>query len=213
MKITKIEQQIKDKTRYNIYIDGEFAFGLYDTSLLEFQITSNIELEEKEVEKIRAFDEFLYGKRLAYNYLAYKPRTEKEVRTKLKFKKISESSCDKVIEDLQRLKFIDDSKYARNYVEMKSRSKGMGRNMLFMKMIQKGLNKEKIDESLKESFSTETEISSGVSLIRKYAKKHKLKTKDELRNKAFRYMVSRGYSYDVIEMIMKYYLDELENEK
>ena len=213
MKITKIEQQIKDKTRYNIYLDGEFAFGLYDTSLLEFQISSGDELDEKKLEEIRTFDEFLYGKRVAYNYLAYKPRTEKEVRSKLRFKKISENSTNRVIEDLQRLKFLDDSKYAKNYVEMKSQQKGMGRNMLFMKMMQKGLKKESIEETLKENFSTENEISSGVNLLRKYAKKNHLNTKDELRNKAFKYMFSRGYGFDVIETIMKYYLEEMEGEK
>ncbi len=212
MKITKIEQQKKDKTRYNIYLDGDFAFGLYDVSLLEFQISSGDELDDKKLEEIRTFDEFLYGKRVAYNYLAYKPRTEKEVRSKLRLKKISETSSDKVIEDLQRLKFLDDEKYAKNYVEMKSRQKGLGRKMLFMKMMQKGLKKDSIEETLKENFSTENEISSGVNLLRKYAKKNKLKTKDELRNKAFKYMFSRGYGYDVIEMVLKYYLEELENE-
>ncbi|CAN5569755.1 recombination regulator RecX [soil metagenome] len=209
MKITKIEQQKKDKTRYNIHLDGEYAFGLYDTSLLEFQICSGDDLEDSKLEEIKAFDEFLYGKRVAYNYLAYKPRTEKEVRSKLRLKKISELSTDKVITELQRQKFLDDDKYAKNYVEIKSQQKGMGRNMLFMKMMQKGLKKESIEETLKENFSNETEISSGVTLLRKYAKKNKLVTKDELRNKAFRYMFSRGYGFDVIETVMKYYLEEI----
>ena len=99
MKITKIEVQKKDKHRYNIFLDGSFAFGLYEDSVLKYGLRTKDELDEKKIKEMREFDEFGYGKKAAYSFLAYKPRSKKELVKKLKQKKIS----DKIIEDIIKI--------------------------------------------------------------------------------------------------------------
>ena len=96
MKITAIEKQ-KKEGRYNIYLDGEFAFGLYKESIFDFGLRVNDELDENKITEIRECDETGFGKKVAYGFLNFKQRTEKEVRKKLKEKKISPKSTDKII--------------------------------------------------------------------------------------------------------------------
>ena len=41
MIVTEIKQQKKDKSRYSVYIDGEFAFGLIMDDILYFKLKDN----------------------------------------------------------------------------------------------------------------------------------------------------------------------------
>ena len=72
MKITGIEQQKKDKTRYNFFIDGGYMFALYDDTILKYGLRKGDALDEKQIKEMREYDEYNYGKRVAYNYLSYR---------------------------------------------------------------------------------------------------------------------------------------------
>src|SRR3972149_11751663 len=82
MKITDIAAQ-KKRERFNIFLDGEFAFGVS----AELRFTKKLEvgqnLTQKEVESIVEADqtERLFNK--ALRFLSYRPRSEKEVRDDL----------------------------------------------------------------------------------------------------------------------------------
>ncbi len=135
MKITKIEAQKKDRHRYNIFIDGSFAFGLYEDSVLKYGLRSGDELNEKKIIEMREFDEFGYGKKAAYSFLAYKPRSKKDLVKKLKQKKVSDKIIDDIIELLEKQKYLNDEIYARNYLEDKLNSKPIGKRLAKMKLL------------------------------------------------------------------------------
>ncbi|MCU0372611.1 MAG: RecX family transcriptional regulator, partial [Ignavibacteria bacterium] len=164
MKITGIEHQKKDG-RFNIFIDGEFAFGLYRETVYNFGLRVNDELTQPEIDRMRTEDELNFGKKVAFRYLNYKPRSEKEVRTKLHQKKITEKTIDEIITVLKDLKFIDDANYAKMYVESKVTLKPEGRRVLKMKLAGKGIEKELSLKTVEENYTEETEIRKAKDLI------------------------------------------------
>jgi len=79
-KVTAIKPQ-KRAERFNIYLDGKFAFGLDAGALVKSGLATGQEVGETEVRKLREENEF--GKLLnrALKFLSFRPRSEFEVRT------------------------------------------------------------------------------------------------------------------------------------
>ncbi len=197
MKISKIERQKKRSNRYNIFLDGEFAFGLYDDTILRYGLRTNDELEEEKIKEMREADEYIFGKNVAYKFLSYRQRSEKEIRTKLKEKKIQVETIEKVINYLKEFKYLNDEIFSKTYLQSQLINKPAGKRLLKMKMIEKGISKETADKVLKVNYSGEEELSSAKLLLTKYKKRIKQKDEREIKRKCFQYLISRGFDFDI----------------
>lgn len=202
MKITKIEIQKKDKHRYNIFIDGVFAFGLYEDSVLKYGLRTGDELNEEKIKEMREFDEFGYGKKTAYSFLAYKPRSKKDLVKKLKQKKLSDKIIEDIIELLEKQKYLDDKIYAKNYLEDKLNSKPIGKRLAKLKLFEKGIDKELIETTINENYSEDKEFELAQKLMKKYEKKIKFKDKADKKNKCYRYLISKGFDYETAGRVL-----------
>lgn len=94
LKISKIQVQKKNKQRYSIYIDDQFAFGIAEPILIQFAIRKGMDVNEKDIKKFleAEFHYSFYQKTL--NYLSYGLKSEQEIREYLA-KLINESQKDK----------------------------------------------------------------------------------------------------------------------
>ena len=81
MTVTKIEPVTK--TRYKVYVDGQFAFVLYKGELSRYHIAEDSELEEKTYQSIRKEIILKRAKLRAMHLLNDMGRTESQLRTKL----------------------------------------------------------------------------------------------------------------------------------
>jgi len=200
--ITSIEEQ-KKKGRYNIFLDGEYAFGLYKETIYHFGLRTKDEFDEKKIEELKSYDEINFGKKVAYRFLNFKPRSEKEVRSKLKGHKLSEESINIIIDSLKEFKFINDEQYAKMYIESKISLKPEGRRWLNVRLAQKGIGKETAEKTVDEVYSEETELQKARELYLKYEKKLKAITPIEKKQKCYRHLLSKGFSFELIIKAMK----------
>ena len=76
MTVTRIEQQKKNKSRYSVYIDGEFAFGLIMEDILYFKLKEGEEIPTATYEYIMDTTLYIKAQDAAIRYLGYKMRTE-----------------------------------------------------------------------------------------------------------------------------------------
>ena len=209
MKITKIEKQKKNSSRYSIYIDDEYSFGAYDDTLLKYGLRTGDELSALLIEEIKNFDEFNYGKKVAYAYLSYKQRSRKEVEKKLRSKKLSEASIVKIVEWLEELKYLNDEYYSKLFIENKTARKPLGKVMLKRKLGEAGIDKELIEKSLMENYPEEKELEKARELLGKYLKKVRYKNETDKKSKCFKYLLSRGFTYGVVEQLISEELKEI----
>ena len=77
MIVTSIEQQKKDKSRYSVFIDGEFAFGLIMDDILYFKIKEGMELPQEKYDYIMDSVIYIKAQDTAARFLGYKMRTRK----------------------------------------------------------------------------------------------------------------------------------------
>ena len=83
-------------------------------------------------------------------YAAYQDRSRKELVQKLRDIGCPEESQEELLEELQRLGFWDEERFARSYVRGKFRQKGWGRMKIRQGLWSKGVEGELADLALGE---------------------------------------------------------------
>lgn len=193
MKITRIERQKRNKTRYNVYIDDEFKASLSDFDILSGGLKegdniseSKFELAIKNAELNGCFDYIV-------DYVSKYLKSEKQIRDKLKEKNFSPECIDETILKAKKYGYIDDEYVAGVYA--RSKSKNSGKVKIKSELIKMGISKD-IADSETEGFDYKE---SATALAEKYLRGRKNITMEE-KNKLFRYLLSRGFSYDEIKV-------------
>ena len=154
----------------------------------------NSELEKKEL--VRA-------KNTAYRYLSYRPRSYAEVEKKLRDREFGEALVNAVLSDMIRLGYLDDEKFADQWVQGRVRLRGLGRRRIEQELRDKGVDRETIRRALTSLLTTELEIETAKkSAHRKLASMQTL-DRDTRRRRLAGFLERKGFSYEVIRSILK----------
>ncbi|HEY3249826.1 MAG TPA: RecX family transcriptional regulator [Ignavibacteria bacterium] len=202
MPITSIEKQKRSKKRWNIYVDGEFFCGLYADTILKYGLHVNNEYNETKLHEIKDYDEFIYGKEIALSYLSYRIRTVSELKKKLKEKKVSAKSANKVLKYLEDSGLTNDEEFAKALIEEKIKRKPVGIRILKQKLFEKGVPKEVGEKVLENVFTNIDEKQLALQNFKKLYPKIKNKDKAEQRKKTYEYLTRKGFGYSIINEIV-----------
>jgi len=84
----------------------------------------------------------------AGRYIAHRPRSERQVRDKLAGLEYEETTIDAAIARLIELCLIDDSDFARRWIEERARTKGKAPDVLVSELRARGVSREVAEEAL-----------------------------------------------------------------
>lgn len=188
------------KSRIKVYIDEEFAFILYPQDIRKYKLKLEEEIEYNLFLVIIEETVLRRAKNKALNLLANSEQTEKMIRDKLKNSFYTEDVIDKAIEFLKSYNYIDDSRYARMYIETYKNSKSI--IILKRELYMKGVQGDIID-SLLEEIPVIEEDNLRVGLYKKLA--HIDKPTEKELNRIINYFMRRGYRYQHIVKIIEEY--------
>ncbi len=158
-------------------------------------------------ENLSAEEAELQAKKKAMRLLEYADRTEKQLRDKLKEGEFPPSAIDAAIEYVKAFHYLDDRRYAENYVRGHAGRKS--RYELKQELRLRGVSDAYAEEALLlAEGSGELDEAASVSalFLKKYA--HKDLGDPKLYEKAFRYFATKGYAYDVIKRGLEQALSE-----
>ena len=198
-----------DKKRKKISLDdGRLIFLLYKGECAKLRLREGGELGKEEL--FRIYEDILKPrvKKRAIYYLKASDKTEKEVRRKLRESLYPEELIDYALDFLRAHDFINDSRYAENFAEEK-RGRASKREIL-QKLRMKGVAGEEI-ERIAESISDEDEYDICRRTLEKYTRGRDLGDPKE-RARAWRYLISKGYSHEAIEQAMAGIKEEILSE-
>ena len=198
--ITAITPQAKHKKRCNIFIDGRFCCGLTLETTVKNCLKVGQSISPENLSKMQLESEKAVALDKALTHVSASRKTEKQVRDFLRQKGYLSDVCDYVIEKMRGYNFLNDGEYAEAYVESVSAKKG-GR-LIRMELRAKGVSDEEIDGAL-EGLDQETEERAASEILKKYMRG---KEGDKLTlQKAFRYLMGKGYDADVIKSALSQY--------
>ena len=203
MIITKLERQKKNKGRVSIYTDNSFRLGVLEDTVFKFGLRLGDRLTDEQLKEIKEYDEYISGKKIALNLLAYRNRSREELRKKLAEKKLSSLVIEKVLAHIEKLGFINDRQFAKEFVEGKIGSRPQGRRTLFQKLLLKGVSKEIIEETLDELFKKIDEKDLASECFNKYFSKVKDKEVIIQKKNIFAHLVRKGFTFDTINELIR----------
>jgi regulatory protein len=195
--VTALKVQKRNPQRVNIYLDGEYAFGLARINAHWLQIGQ--ELSDEKIAQLQAADGLEVATQKALHFLDFRPRSRAELRKNLEKKGVSPEVIEVVFERLERNAMINDQQFAQNWVDNRSEFRPRGRRLLALELRQKGLDDEHIEEALAEL--DEDELAYRAAL--KQARKLQGLPKPDFRHKLAGFLARRGFSYAVIEPVLE----------
>lgn len=199
MKITKIEPQ-RNNERINIYIDGEFAFGLMKEIQYKYGLSEDMEIDKEFIDDILLEEERLKAKDKALKFLSYRQRSHKEIEDKLKKEGFSDEIIDKTIDFLKNYNLIDDMAFAKNFIMDKAKINKYGPEKIKYELYMKGISKDIIDKAL-EDYGDEYSIA--LELAKKKIKSYKDNDRNSIYRKLGGFLQSRGFSYECISRVLR----------
>ncbi len=194
--ITALRYQQRNRDRVNVYIDGDYAFGL--PSIVAVRLRVGQTVTDAEIAELRQTDdaERAYGRTL--DFLSYRPRSEAEVRRALRTKGWSEETVEVVVARLAQAGLLNDAEFARYWVENRSQFNPRGLRALRHELRSKGVADAVISSELAELDEGESARHVAEQVARRLAH---LPTPD-FRRKLGAYLASRGFSYATIEPLI-----------
>jgi regulatory protein len=87
----------------------------------------------------------------AGRYIAHRPRSERQVRDKLRELDCVPETIDTAIARLTELGLIDDADFARRWIEERARNKGKAPDLLISELRARGVGREVAEEALAAS--------------------------------------------------------------
>ncbi|OGD93214.1 hypothetical protein A2697_00350 [Candidatus Curtissbacteria bacterium RIFCSPHIGHO2_01_FULL_41_44] len=204
--ITAIEPQ-KKKDRFNVYIDGRFAFGIDENVLVKNRLKINQQLTGDQVQNL--IKETILGKFTdqALRFLSYRPRSKKEVVDYL-VKKISQNESvkydrarespliAKIIAKLTRYGYLNDLEFALWWFSARTKSKPKGPALIKAELVKKGIDKDTIENILPGQVD---QVGFAKKAVEKKLKKWHGLPGLEFKKKFYSYLAGRGFDFDTIK--------------
>ena len=206
-KITALVVQKRNPNRVNIYLDGEYAFGVARIVAAWLKVGS--ELDEKKIEQLQAEDTREWAYQQAMLFLSYRARSESEIRQNLRKHETPESVIDLTLDRLRQDGLANDNEFAQAWVENRSTFRPRSRRMLAMELRQKGLDNESMQSALKNVDDEPLAYEAG----NKRANRFKDLEWSEFRKKLSEFLARRGFSYSVVAPVVTRVWNEMHDQE
>lgn len=144
--ITDIRAQKKRQDRVNVFIDGRYAFALDQLSAHEERLEVGEEVSDERLAELMEKAGQDSALSVALRYLTARPRSERELRYRLRQRKIGETVIDRTVEQLKAKGLLDDFTFAQYWVDQRVTFRPRSRRMVEMELRQKGVDGAAIED-------------------------------------------------------------------
>lgn len=194
--ITALKRQKRNAERVNVFLDGEFAFGIGLNDALSLRVGDRLSAER--VAELEALGTFDLAKENALRYLSYRPRSTAEIHRHLLKKGYDASVCDQVIARLTTLNLLDDAAFARYWIEQREQFKPRSPLLLQRELREKGIARVHIEAAMEDV----DPLTSARKAAAARAARWEHLPREAFDKKLGGYLQRRGFRYDVIRTIL-----------
>ena len=206
-RITALSVQKRNPNRVNVYLDGEFAFGLARIVAAWLQVGQTLSDAQAQTLQQKDTDEVAF--QAALKLINVRARSEAEIRDRLVKKGFNEAAVESTLERLRQASLVDDEQFAQAWVENQTTFRPRGRMALRLELRQKGIGDELIQKTLEEATDEE---SLAYQAAQKAARRWETLEWREFRVKLSQFLGRRGFSYGTAAPVVKRVWDELHPE-
>jgi regulatory protein len=195
--ITAVKAQQRNPQRVSIDLDGEFAFGL--SRILAAWLHVGKVLSDADIVQLQSKETLEVAYLSALRFIDYRPRTTSEIESKLAEKGFADEVIQQAVERLRANGLLDDTRFARTWVENQSTFRPRGQRALAYELRRKGVADEVIAHSLEE-IPAEEDLAYQAG--KKQARKLVNLERNLFRTKLSAFLARRGFSYGTIAPVV-----------
>ena len=200
--ITSLETQKNNSDRINVFLDGEYAFGV--SRFVGAWLSVGQKIDEAKKQSLLQSDEKEKAYQAALRYIGYRQRTEAEVIKKLEKLDFDLEIINNVIGDLKEKGYVNDHEFAAQWIQIRSESKPSSKRFVQFELKRKGIPEDTITSALEMAPDDQEQA---IKLGKKYLNRFNGINDEDFRKKITGVLSRRAFSYSVI----KDALTELQN--
>ncbi len=194
-RITAITPQKKNSRRFNIFIDGEYAFSI--AADLALPLSPGDPLSEGRIDELKKADETQRAFEKALFYLRFRPRSKTEIIRYLEKKEFDSRAIEETLKRLEHYQYIDDASFAAFWVESRKNHRPKGLFALRFELREKGIDEAIIERALMpydEPDAAWRAVSTKLGGWRNLPRM-------ELKVKIYNFLKRRGFSFETCEAV------------
>jgi|YNPMSStandDraft_1061717.scaffolds.fasta_scaffold37847_1 regulatory protein len=197
-KITALKAQKRNPDRINVYLEGEFAFGL--SRIVAAWLHVGQMLSDEKIKQLQEEDVAEVAFQRALRFLAHRPRSKHEMEQKLQMAGFEPNVVRTVIERLKNSGYLDDQQFSKLWVENRNDYRPRSRRVLAMELRQKGVAEEIIQHTLSENPDEEALAYRAAS---RYARRLEGLDWETFRTRLSGFLARRGFGYGTISSVVR----------
>jgi regulatory protein len=183
------------KKQVNVYVDGLFSLTIAD----ELAVTNRLEvgrhLSAGQIEELKEANLFKSCFDAALHYLSYRPRSENEVRQRLRRRGFDNNVIEEVVVKLKERRLIDDIAFSEYWRNNRLSFSPRSRRLIKLELRQKGVTTETANETVKDLDDDNYVYEAGLRKARRLSGSDY----DDFRLRLFGYLRRRGFNYETVK--------------
>jgi len=205
-RITALKPHIRNPGLVRIFVDKEHTFTvkLIDSADLH----TGMALTDDRMALLQRKHELEEAYLRSVRYLAYRPRSRKEVELHLNKKKYSPETVAMTIRRLFESQLIDDGSFADWWIAHRCRLKPRSAYALRFELLQKGIDEDIISTAL----ATIDDGEMAIALLQSNRKQWRRLDGHKKRQKILSFLNRRGFGYDIAKSAYEEYIQKSEDQ-
>lgn len=193
-KITALRAGRNQGRRVNIFLDGKFAFSLEAEVAAKEGLQVEQVLSPDKIETLAKSDHFHRCFNTAANYLSYRPRSESELRDRLRQHSFDGDTQESVIARLKEQGLVDDMAFARFWKDNRESFSPRSQCLTRLELRRKGVANDILDQVVSAINDDDSAYRAALSKARSLT----CSDYQSFRHRLGEYLKRRGFSYGVI---------------
>ena len=200
--ITQIIEQKRRPNRRNVHLDGAFAFGCNLNVIARFRLRVGMQLTADEVVQIQFGEVKQECFDAAIRFLESRLHSRAELRRKLARREYGDAVLEATLDDLSRLGYVNDARFAQTKVLSAVQHKQHGRRRAMVELLKAGVTGETARRAVEEVY--EATDSTGIARALALKQVPRLRKLDSAvaRRRLIGMLQRRGFDYDSIRPVV-----------
>ncbi len=198
-KITALKANKRSGEQVNMFLDGKFAVKIDTETVTKKGLKVGEEISENRIQELTEDAGLARGMNIAYRFLSYRPRSEAEMKERLRRRGLDDSKIEIIINKLKEQKLLDDTAFAQFWKENRDTFRPRSQRMTGLELKKKGVT----DEIIKEITDDSDDMQSAYQAALHKAQHLPNQDYEVFRRRLGDYLKRRGFGYTVINQTVK----------
>lgn len=199
--ITDIKEQVRNKQRRSVFIDGEYAFGVSLEEVVAYRLAVGQEVSPERLDAIIVATDLRRAKECLFRLLSMRAYSESELRSKLRAKQFADDLIERALSDLRETGLVNDRQFAETFVRSRMSAGQSGRRRLEWELRSHGVDRQVVAESLAE-VGEESEYPLALEVAARRLERLRGEEPEAQRRKIALFLQRRGFAYENISKVL-----------